>query len=211
MLEISQIANLSCILNSKKIPANFNVYVACSCSPLSISSPISLPRCFGVYGLWGRKKRGETQKKRENLGKLTDELKQKMFISLNASIKVLFATKDSRFAPTTNVVVLYYNLFEMPIWFGIEFLPAFRCKSSTPKEVRRSYVSWRQFKCCDDLEYVRWRQTKGISTQDGIVASLVSFLLFLSDITDPAKITNLRLHFIVFFFSAFVAKCHASI
>ena len=105
-------------------------------------------------GFEAEKKEAKHKRNEKISGKLTDELKQKMFISVNASIKVLFATKDSRFAPTTNVVVLYYNLFEMPIWFGIEFLPAFRCKSSTPKEVRRSYVSWRQFKCCDDSEYV---------------------------------------------------------
>lgn len=55
----------------------FNVYVACSCSLYRISSTIWLPRCM-VSGFWGWRRQ---KKEREKIStKLTDELKQKMFI-----------------------------------------------------------------------------------------------------------------------------------
>jgi hypothetical protein len=82
-------------IEQQKIPANFNVYVACSCSPFAISSPISAAKTH----VWGfrPKKRGETQKKREeSRGKLTDELKQKNVYLVNTWIRVLCPTKEIR-------------------------------------------------------------------------------------------------------------------
>lgn len=132
-----------------------------------------------MYGVSGRKKEAKHKRNEKNLGENWQMNWKKKCLSREYFDK---SRRNKRFAPTTNVVVLYYNLFEMPIWYGIEFLLRFRCKSSTPNERPMEIMcrgdNLNASNLNDDSKNVRWRQTKGISTQDGIVGSEKKFLCF---------------------------------
>lgn len=102
----------------------FMLHVLAPLLPSLQRSPL-LPRRMACMGFKAEKKsKKKTQKKREkSQGKLTDELKQKKCLSRECFDKIL---SQQKIRPNHNVVVLYYNLFEMPIWYRIEFLLALR-------------------------------------------------------------------------------------
>lgn len=125
----SQIANSGCILNNKKFRRNFNVYVACSCSPLP-----SLYR-YRCQDVWFQ---AEKTKERKISTKLTDELKQKNVYLANISIPSLSLIQSfaqQKILPTVFFIVIY-----LKCQYGTE-LNSFRVVNRQPKSPKRSYVN----------------------------------------------------------------------
>lgn len=121
-LEISQIANSSCILNSKKF-RQILMFMLHVLAPLLPS--LHRSRCQDVWHVWGFRPKKNTKETRKISRKIDRWIETKNVYLVNTSIKS-FHNKRFTIRPNHNVVVLYYNLFEMPIWYRIEFFLVLR-------------------------------------------------------------------------------------
>lgn len=76
-------------------------------------------KMYGMYGVSGRKKEAKHKRNEKNLEENWQMNWNKKCLSREYFDKIL---SQQKIRPNYNVVVLYYNLFEMPIWYSIEFL-----------------------------------------------------------------------------------------
>lgn len=145
-----------------------------------LPSPLPISLCQDV---WFRAEKGREDKrsKKEISTKLDRWIETKKKCLSCAYFRLLFRQSfhNKRFSPTSVFFIIIY----LKCQYGTELnsmaacasLCLSRCKSSTPKRVR-SEVMWMSrdttlmlYANLNDLGICRWRQTKGISTQDGIV------------------------------------------
>jgi len=122
---ISQIANIELHIERKKNSGKNLMFM------LHVLAPLlpSLHRSFSGQDVWSRLE-ATWEKTQEGGGKnlrtkLTDELKQKMFISCifstSSLIPISSEKPQQKPARPQSHRILHYNLFEMPIRYGIEF------------------------------------------------------------------------------------------
>lgn len=175
---------------------------------LHVSAPFALPICAAkMYARSGSarklKKKQPRQKKNEGgriSAKLTDKSKQKMFIS--CILRLL--SSSNKASPRC---LLYYNLFEMPIWFGIGLVNRQPRKAkfgncSTTIRMRYAKLNGRHV---DETANKSHRAHEAALLAE---ANEINFPLSLSDIAGPARI--FKSPFAVLR-SQCRAECHASI